>query len=352
MESNQKTYNSSSDEISLRDIILKIKDFIKYFWSKKIFIIIPFILIVAFFIYQAKTAPWIYKGETKFFLEGGSGGGSGLGGLLGQIGGKKTNPFQVIEVAESKIQMTEVLFEKVGPDSNYLANIILDVYDLPTIWSEDNEEYIGFSFKHNDIEKFSALEKLVLLKLIRKVVDNSNGDALVTTKFDEDKGYYQLSVKSLSHDLTLNLSHVSYEKLKIYFEDKTREKLRITRDILKVKSDSIKSLLDNKISLLANFKDKNRDLIYNIDQVKEVVLQSEITGLNTAFMEILKSYEMADYKYMDQKNYFMLIDKPRAPLGLIFANWKVEAIKGGILALLLSFGFLFIFKIYNDIMES
>jgi len=352
MENTQEKDNQRIEEITLKEIILKVQEYIRYFWSKKLFFIIPFILFVGFFIYKAKTAPFIFTAETKFFLEGNkSSNMGGLGGLLGQIGGKKTNPYQIIEVAESKLLLTDVLFEKIGPDSIFIANKILDVYDLPETWGENSPEFLNFKFSHKDAEKFTRLENSALLRLIRRVLDNSKGEALITTKFHDDKGYYHINASSLDHDLALFLSEKSYKKLKEYFEDKTREKLRATRDILKVKSDSIKFILESRISQLAKFKDKNKSLVYNIDQVQEIVLENEILGLNSAYMEVLKSFEMADYNYSEQKNHFMLIDKPIAPLGIIFPNWQVEAIKGGVLSLFLSFGLLFFYKLYKDIME-
>jgi len=351
----QQPYNQSSDEISLKDIILRVKEYLSYFWSKKFYILVPFVILVSLFIYQAKTTPWMYMGQTKFFLEGSGGASaSGLGGILGQIGvgGKKSNPFQIIEVAESKIQVTDILFEKVGADSTFLANKVLEIYDLPTIWSEDNPDLADFSFKHDSIEAFTKLEKKALSKTIRRLVDNNNGNALMITSYEEEKGFYSILVKTINSDLSLAISEISYNKLKEYFEDKTRAQLKISRDLLREKSDSIKYLLDRKIADLANFRDRNKSLIYNIDQVQEIVLESEIAGLSSAYMEGLKSYEMADYKYSELKNNFMLIDRPMEPLPIIIANWKIEGLKGGILALLLSIGFLFVYKLYHDILNS
>ena len=354
MERKEEKYYHNIDEISLKDIVLKIKEYIRYFWIKKLYFIFPFILFVGYFVYKAKTTPAMYIAETKFFLEGGNSSVGGLGGLLGQIGmgGKKTNPYQIIEVAESKLQMSDVLFEKVSKDSVYLANKILEIYDLPSKWVEESPEYLDFIFKHDSIKIFTELEYKVLLRVIRRVIDNSNNNALLRTDIEDGKGYYYIMAQTLNHDLTFQLSQISYAKLRIYFEEKTREKLRITRDLLKVKSDSIKYLLNSKISQLADFRDRNRSIVNNIGQVKEVVLASEIKGLNSAYMEVLKSFEMADYKYLDQQNNFMLIDKPMPPLALIMPNWKMEAIKGGILSLILTFGILFILKIYRDIMDS
>ena len=193
MQNNEENINQNIDEISIKEIILKIKEYIRFFWSMKLYFIVPFIFFVSFFVYKAKTSPRIYMGETKFFLEGGGNSSAGgLGGLLGQIGvgGKKTNPYQIIEVAESKLQMIDVLFEKIGQDSVYIANEILEVYNLPAKWAEENPKYLDFSFKHDSVSKFSNLENKVLLKVIRKIINNDNNVALAVTGIEGDKGYY------------------------------------------------------------------------------------------------------------------------------------------------------------------
>jgi hypothetical protein len=354
MESLEEKNSRNFEEISVKDVFLKVNEYLGYFWTKKFYILLASLVFVGFFIYRAKTTPFKFTAETKFFMEGDAGGGgSGLGGLLGQIGmgGKKTNPFQIIEVAESKIHITDVLFEKMGPDSVFIANKILEFYKLPEEWAKENSKFDGFKFTHDSIKAFTYLENLALLKTIRKTIDNSKGDALLTTGMEEEKGYYFIRSETIGHDLSFQLSEVSYEKLKYYFEEKTREQLKNTRDLLKIKNDSIKSILNIKINALANFKDRNKSIVNYSDGVREIILESEINGLSGAYMESLKAYEMADYKYLDQKNYFMLIDKPMAPLGLVFLNWKIEAIKGAILAILLSFGFLFMVKSYQDIMN-
>jgi len=355
MERNEEKYIRNSDEASLKEILLKIREYGNFFWSKKLYFIVSFSIFVAIFIYRANTTPALFIGETKFFVEGNEGSSmSGLGGLLGQIGvgGNKSNPYQIIEVALSKLHMVDVLFEKMGQDSVFIANRVLNTYNLPEEWAEDDPEYRDFRFTHDSIEAFTRLEDKALIKGIMRVIDNSKNKALMTADIEEDKGYYFIKAKSIDHDLTLRLLEVSYEKLRIYFEEKTKEKLKTTRDLLKVKSDSIKSLLDLKISQLADFKDRNRSIVNYRGQVQEAVFESEISGLNSAYMEILRSFEMADYKFRDQQNNFMLIDKPLAPLGLVFKNWAIEGVRGGILAIILTFILLFVMKFYRDIMNS
>lgn len=355
MDNKRDIYNGQNDEISLKELILKLEEYIRYFWSKKWFIFISIIIITGGFVLNAKLTPGVYKGETRFFLEGNDNSGAGgLGGLLGQIniGGERTNPYKIIEVAESKLQFIEILFETIGEDSVFIANKILEVYDLPNEWGEQNPKYLNFKFNHDSIENFSRLENKVLLKVIGRVLDNSDKKALVITELEEDKGYYQIVVETLDHDLTMRLSEVCYEKLKYFFEGKSQEKLKNTRDLLKIKSDSIKYLVDSKVQELAKFKDRNRSLINESSQTKKYILETEIQGLTSAYLESVKSFEIANYKYLDRRDYFMLIDKPREPLGLKVPNWITEAIKGGLLSIVLSIGLLFMARLYQEIMSK
>ena len=133
-----------TDEITLKHLIIKVKEYLAELWVNKFWIILIAVPFVLYFGYNAIIKPPIFSAERKFFLEEGSGGASmgSLGGLLGQFGvkgGKSNYSSQIIEVANSKILLSEALFE--GDVKNNLADSILKIYQLPEKWSEDKKEY-------------------------------------------------------------------------------------------------------------------------------------------------------------------------------------------------------------------
>jgi uncharacterized protein involved in exopolysaccharide biosynthesis len=347
---------NNNDEISLKEIVLKVKEYvqeIKNNWLKIILFTIPFI---AYFGYISKTTPAVYFASTKFFLEG-DGGNSGLGGLLGQIGLKtgsgKNNPYQILEVANSKLLLSEVLFSKMESDNDFVANHIIDVYGLDEKWAENNPDYVDFKFSEIDLEKMTNLERSALL-LVNYFVINGNKqyNALRSISFDDEKAYYEIYTSTINEELSYVLNNATYQKLKYYFEEKTVKKHKETRDLLKIKVDSLNQLVTNKMYQLGRFGDSFRGLVSLEKETQREILQREITGLSMAQVEAYKTYELADYNYRSQQSQFMLIDKPIRPIMPIGQSLEINLLKGIIISLLLSFSFIILRKIYKDAMHD
>jgi hypothetical protein len=348
--------NLEENEITLKDVILTFQEYFKYLLKKTFYIAIPVLLFGGYMAYSNFTTPATFKADRKFFVEGqGSGSSLGnLGGLLGSIGIRqgKANPYQILEVGESKLLTTDVLLEKVGDANEFLANMIIDEYKLDETWAESNENYLGFRFTHDSIAGFSNLENSALNRLIVRTVSTKKEEPLRKLSLDEDRGYYALNTQTLNPELSLIIDEVTYEKVRYYFEEKVLESYKTNRDILKVKADSVNVLLKAKIFELANFLDSNRGASTYRASVKSGLLQKEIDAYSSAYQEITKSFEMADFTLKNQKPTFMLIDRPFPPLGANLPVWWMGLIRGGILGAMLGIGFFVARKIYLDIMNE
>ena len=82
MNENYQTYN---DEITLKELILKLQEYIREIINSKLIIGLFCLISVLGFLYKHYTHIPTYKAELKFVVEGQNGGG-GLGGLLGSFG--------------------------------------------------------------------------------------------------------------------------------------------------------------------------------------------------------------------------------------------------------------------------
>ena len=298
--------------------------------------------------------PTTYSANLKFIVEGQSGV-SGLGGLLGQFGfrtggGGKTNPFQIQEISKSSTLLADVLFDK--NDSPNLAEEIITQYMLVEKWSEKNPSFIGFQFKNKKINDFDTLE----IKAFKSLVSMINGPekspdlALQTIKFNEDNGLFTISTNSLSEDISLKLAHNTYNRLKYFYEEKTLENQRRTRDLLKTKVDSLDAVIKAKYFQAARFQDRNRDLITLEKSAQRDILLGEIQALSSALAEANKSYELADYSLKDSQPQFMLVDYSLPPLKPEENSMILNILKGILLGLFLAMAYIIIRKIYRDAM--
>jgi hypothetical protein len=351
--------NQEEELISLKDVILKIQEYIRYLFRRSIPILIFAGIVAGFMVFNAIKQPGEFEASRKFFVEGkGTKGGlGGLGGLLGSIGVSqgKSNPFQLLEVANSKIVVSEILLTKIGDDQDYLGNKIIEAYNLNEIWNEkneDGEDIVDYRFSHDSIASFTRKETITLKRLMVKMISSDNEPALREVGLEEDKGYYFINAKTVSHEISLAIEELTYEKVRIYFEEKTMRSYIDNRDILKEKSDSIQTVLKAKLYELARFEDRNRNSISAESKVRERLLETEISLNASAAVELAKNYELADYTLRSQRPIFMLIDRSMPPLSYIRTMWWVVLIRGFILGSLLGVGFFIVRKVYTDIMND
>ncbi len=301
-----------TDEITLKDLILKLKEFICELWNYKGVIIFITISLTFLFGYKAITRPKMYEGKIKFIIDGHSGGG-GISGLLGQFGlggrGGKTNPLQVIEVARSNKILEEVLFS--NKDGEFFINQILRELNIVERGKESKFELLDFKFNQDSIELFDTLQIDVYNKVIGKIrgPENSSEKSFQNTTFDEETGVFTILTRTESEKISASLVRISYNVLKEFYENKTLSNLKQTRDLLKRKVDSLETEVKEKYIQIAKFDDRNRNLISFEKSAKRNIILGEIQALSAALAEAMKSYEIADYSLKDRQPQFMKIEE-------------------------------------------
>jgi len=344
------------DEVSLKELILKAKEYwievLKNWWL----IILFSIPLIAFFVWKTYTTPRKYHAEIRFIVEGEGGGGlSGLGGLLGSFGLRKpgsTNPFKIIEVAKSKRLISEVLFQKDDRDS-FLINKIIRKYKLDDLWKKRYPEMEGFQFKSSDWKDKDIYERVAFLSTYSRVVGPlKNETPLCSIGINDEEGIFDINVITEDEDISLALASNLFASVKYFFEEKVLEDQKSTRDLLKEKSDSLKGLVNYKVKSLARFEDQNRGLVKYESKIQKERIALEIQGLSTAYTESIKNYEIADYTYRDTKPFFLIIDNPVQPLPIIREKLISNVIMGAFLGGFLGVVFVFFKKVYRDTMKE
>ena len=349
----------NNDEISLKDLILRIQEFWRELWRNWWLIALICIPFVGYFAFKAFKAPDKFTPEIKFIVEGQDGASfGGLGGLLGSFGfgrsgGGNINPYKIAEVAKSKELMNEVIFVK-SPDGKYVANELIEVYEMNEGWSKDLPEMQNFRFGHDSIENFTVIENIALRSIFDKVLPNKKGtnNPLVTLVFNEETGTFSIAASTIDENISFLLLNTTYDKLKFFFEEKILDEKITTRDLLKSKTDSLQGLINSKINSLAKFEDTNRGLISKRAQINKAQLQSEIKGLTTAYAESIRNYEIADYSYRNSKPLFLKIDYSLSPLRAESQSVLRGVIIGGLVGGLLACFWVFVRYSYKNIMNS
>ena len=347
------------DEITLKELILKIQEFWYELWRNWLLIGLITLPFLGYFLYKTFTHVPEYEAEVRFVVEGqgGSGGLAGFGSILGSRGIRRqgnTNPYKILEVAKSKRIIGEVLFTKSISNDDYIANNIIDLYELAEKWSENNPEMEGLRFNQTDLEGFSENERKAFLSLFGKTVGSKENreNALLKIGLDDDTGIFSINGASEDETLTLDIVNNLFEKVKYFFEEQVLEDQIKSRDILKFKADSINTLIESKLITRARFEDSSRGLISRETEITSDKLFAEIQGLTSAWAEIQKSLEIADYELQNTKPLFLVIDQPYSPIKPTQESLIMNIMLGIFLGGFIGTGFIISRKIYRDAMRE
>lgn len=359
---------SHDDEITLKELILKIKEFAQEVLRYWFWIILVAGVLGLYMGYKAFSTDAQYKAQLTFMVNDDEGGGSmaGLGGLLGSFGfggggGGKNNLDKILELSKTRKISQKALFQQVeiGDKKDFLANHIINYKDtigewgvkpFYNFWSPESK-LKNFRFTGDSIQAFSKLENSALKGVHGLLVGGDTAPGFITSGYSEESGIMYLSANTKNTDLSIVLCNTLYKQLSEYYVTKTIEKQKFTYDIVKSKYDSIQVALKSAQYTLAKFEDRNQNMYGRVDNLEELRLNQEVQKLGIMYGEAAKNIEIADFSLKNKTPFVQEIDFPIAPLSGYKPSLFRSLIIGGFLGAFLSIGFIVVRKIYRDTME-
>ncbi len=339
MEQDKQTpYYIEDDEITLKELILKIKEMWAYLWARRSRILIAGLVGAALFVTRSLLKPTEYQATLTFMVDEDNGGGGAVAGILSKFGfggaGSEYNLQKILSLSKSMRIMKAVVLDTADVDgkTDLIGNHIIELYEFRKrkSWKKPENHLTDFAFGRPGQDSL-AVRKALKAVIAKIVGGKKTKNQLFTSSADEDSGIMTLSAKTESADLSLALVKSIFEHLSGYYILKSTEKAESTFEILKSKTDSIYSVLTQKEYALAQFRDKNRGIYLNKIKVREQQLQNEITALRLAWAEALKNQEMANYVLKQQTPFIQPIDVPFAPLEPVPNSLVKAAIIGAFL---------------------
>ena len=174
------TNYNREEEISLKDLILKIGEYWKELWRNWILIglfCLPFLI---YFMYKHFTTAPEYNANLTYMLNTNDNNSmTGFASILGSFGlNKPSSGFsmdKLVELSKSRAIIQRTLFNKMSFNGKeeYIGNIIIDEYQYHEDWKKDKEELSDFYFKHDKVDSFSIDENYVLKSLYSRIIGNS-----------------------------------------------------------------------------------------------------------------------------------------------------------------------------------
>lgn len=347
-----KEQQIKNDEISLKELILKLKEWYSYLLSKWKTILIAGIIGGALGLTYAYLKKPVYTAETTFVLEEGESGGglgqyAGIASMVGlDLGGGGGGIFKgdnILELYKSRrmIQQTLLSRDTFNGKTELLINRYIDFNHLREKWTK-NLKTVKLEFT-KDITNYSRTQDSVM----GKIVEDYNKNFLEVTK--PDKKLSIISVKFSSKDelfakaFTINIVKTVND---FYVKTKTKKSAQ-NLAVLQHQTDSIKMVLNTGIASVATANDANPNTnsAFQSLRVPSQKKQLDVQANAAAYQEILKNLEIAKVTFRKDQPLIQVIDQPVLPLKLDRIGKLISAIIGSIISILIV-GIFLISKLY------
>jgi hypothetical protein len=342
------------DEITLKELILKIKGYasevLKYWYIPTFFAV----LISAYMLYKAYQSKPIYMAQLTYIVnEADKSGMGGLGSLLGAFGAGtvgKSSPDMINELARSERILNTSLFQKHTIDgvNDYFANHFIRIYEFHKQWEKDTTGLNGFTFKRDNFEEFTRIENKVLNNI--HGILTSKGQGAFNASNDKKSGIMKMTFQSPHEILSIFFTRTLFTNLGDYYVNSTTERERLNYQTLKTQQDSVFALMKSKGQNAASFNDYQRGLLFESDKYKGQMMRKESEVAGAVYTELMKQFAVADYALRNNTPFISPIDLPKEPLEPTTQSKKMAVLMGTVYGLLLGVLFIVFRRIYLNAM--
>lgn len=352
---------NNSDEISIKDVLLKVRSGIRYLKSKWLPILIVGIIGgligLAYSIFNTPK----YTASCTFVLDegnksGGLGQYAGLASLAGvDIGGVSGSGgmFQgdnILELYKSRLMMEKALLSNAS--FNGKNGLLIDRYinynKLRTRWKEkDHIDTISFT---GDPDKFNRKQDSIITDL----VDIFNRKVLSVAKPDKKLNIIDVNVTTSDELFAKEFTNKLVETVNnFYVQTKTKKTFQNVQ-ILQRQADSVKRELNSSISGVASAIDAapNANPALLTLRVPSQRKQVDVQASTAIYTEIVKNLELSKITLRQEMPLIQVIDKPVLPLKVDKTKKLVAVVAGLILGLFLTSLFLISKKLLGSILNS
>lgn len=353
--SNQYPPVYQEDEISLKELIIKVQEFIQEGLRNWLLIGLAGILFAALFVFLEYKKDTEYTAKYSFMLqEEDSKGGGGLLGLassfgfnLGGLGA--VNLDKMGKLLKSQRLLSQALLTEVEIDGkkDKLINHHVEIYELLDEWKDTKKLSQFTSFKANSLDEFTPLEGAAYTKIHKYIVEE-----LLVVNVDIEVGIINLSFTSLNEDYSLHLTEALYDELDKFYTRKAVEPQKKALDIIQGRTDSIYNAMLNAEYRSAKFEDSERGVFLSTDRLAKQRAERDAQIYGLMYGEAVKQLEAARFSYESRKPVLQTIDIPFYPLKKTKKSYIKSVIIGGFLGGFLSLIFVFGRKIFRDIMAD
>lgn len=357
---NLQNHPVNEDEVSLKEIILKIQEWCKYLLTKWLLIVITGIGGGALGLAYAYSQKPRYTAELTFVLEGKNSGGSlgNYAGLASQFGinmgnggGGVFEGQNLLELMKSRLMIEKALLTTVHVKGKKqtLAEYYIDIKGLREEWAESPKLKNVQFLPGSDPNKFSV-EQNALITNFHKTLISKN---LVVDNRDKKSSILSMRVTSEDELFSKYFTEVLAKEVSdLYIDTKTKKSVK-NLAVLQHQVDSVRREFNRAISGGASSVEANpnpnlaRTTLNVPYQRKQVDAQANQAML----MELMKNLAISQITLREETPLIQTIDRPILPLPKEeFSKWK-GLLLGSLIATFIIISILIARKIFQGVMD-
>lgn len=338
------------EEISIRDVMEKLRSIWSYLVTKWIVIMLAGVIGAGIGVAYAWTQPVNYVSRLSFVIEDSKGGAGGLASLAGQFGfdlgggagGGVFSGDNILLFLKSESLCRETLLTSYDSTGNeLLADKYAEANGLKKAW-EENKQIGQINFAHYNKESYSRLKDSLLKGMVSQILKKE----LSIVKPDKKATFIEVSVtmrnELLSKYFGERLVRIATDQ---YVQSKTKVKsLNVAK--LQRRADSLGALLNSRTYSVAatqqTLVDANPAL--RMASVPTEITTRDKTMAATIFAEVVKNLEIAKVALSQETPTIQIVDTPILPLKKEKTSKLLYLILGGGGAVLLVVSFYIIKK--------
>jgi uncharacterized protein involved in exopolysaccharide biosynthesis len=359
MVDQNSTPQIDNDEISLKELVLKIKEWYQFLLTKwKLILLAGIIGGLIGFTYAFFQKP-TYKATLTFAMEEEKSAGGGLSGALGlastlgiDLGSSAGGAFagaNLVELMKSRKLVEKTLLSPINVNgkTQSLADYYLEFNELKKDWGEKSL-LKGLSFPIDaDRVKFTLQQDSILKGLATSMAENN----LTIAQKDKKISIINIDVSSNNEKFAKAFCEtLAFETSEYYVEIKSK-KARMNVEILQKQTDSIRAELNSAITGVASAADNvfNLNMAMNVKRSPGARRQVDVQANTAMLTSLVTNLEMSKMALRKETPLIQIIDRPIFPLEKEKVGKLKSLVLGGFLAGFLTVLYLVFSSLYKKL---
>ena len=350
---------TQNDEISLKELIEKAKEWYSYLLSQWKIILLAGVVGASIGLTYSLISKPVYTATLSFVVEDEKSGSGGLGSALGlasslglDMGGGSSSMFSgsnLIEFFKSRKMVEQTLLTPVLVEGKRIS--LAEMYIQNKKWREKWEgkpKFANLQFLPNtDRAQFTRDQDSILGGMYSSLAKSS----LLVSQKDKKISIISIDMKSESELFAKYFTEALAKNVSDFYVVTKSKKARLNMAILEKQTDSIRRELNGAITGVAAANDNTFGLnpALNVRRAPSARRQVDVQANTAILTELVKQTELAKVTLRKETPLIQIIDKPILPLAKERFGKAKGILMGGILAGFLVVMGLIVRRIFKEI---